>query len=206
MRALPHRGCRIVTFAYLRGWAVAALAVSHAPALLAQALPAPPLPLRAGEVVIDVRATTVNDFDVRAAVARAEYGGGDLSRAAGFFEVRVAEMRSGIGLRDRHLRNTLRADSFPVIRFDLVGIDAGPAVAAGDSTAVTYQGRLTIRGVMRAVRVPGAVVRGGDSLVVIVSRFPLNLAEYGVRPPSRFLGAVRVQDDVHVSVRLTFRR
>lgn len=195
--------------AYLRGCIVTALAVSHAPAVPAQAVPAPPLPLRSGEVVIDVRATTVNDFDVRAAVARATYGGSDLSRATGSFEVRVAEMRSGIGLRDRHLRSTLRADSFPVIRFDLVGVDAGSAGQDGpvnDSTPVTYQGRLTIRGVTRTVRVPGAVVRRGDSLTVLVARFPLNLAEYAVRPPSRFLGAVRVHDDVHVSVRLTFGR
>lgn len=203
MRGLPaHRA--LLTTARRRGLIVATVAVAAWRGLSAQAVPAPPLPLRAGEVVIDVRATTVNDFDVRAAVTRAEYGGADLGRATGFFEVRVAELRSGIGLRDRHLRTTLRGDSFPVIRFELVGVDA--AGATGDSVAVTYQGRLTIRGVTRTVRVPGAVVRRGDSLAVLVTRFPLNLAEYDVRPPSRFLGAVRVQDDVHVSVRLTFGR
>lgn len=203
MRRVPrHR--RHVTRAALRLFLVAA-AAAPTRGVAAQNVPHPPLPLRAGEVVIDVRATTVNDFDVRTPVARAEYSGADLPRAGGFFEVRVADMRSGIGLRDRHLRATLRADSFPVIRFELVGIDAAGPVA-GDSAPVTYQGRLTIRGVTRTVRVPGAVVRRGDSLAVIVSRFPLNLAEYGVRPPSRFLGAVRVQDDVHVNVRLTFGR
>lgn len=188
------------------GLFVAALVVAAARGLPAQAVPAPPLPLRTGEVVIDVRATTVNDFDVRAPVARAGYGGIDLSRASGWFEVRVADMRSGIGLRDRHLRATLRGDSFPVIRFELVGADAAHAGATTDSTPVTYQGRLTIRGVTRTVRVPGAMVRRGDSLLVLVTRFPLNLAEYDVRPPSRFFGAVRVQDDVHVSVRMVFGR
>lgn len=201
MRGLPARH-GLLTLARRRALIIAAFAAAAWRGLAAQAVPTPPLPLRAGEVVIDVRATTVNDFDVRAAVARAEYGGSDLARAGGFFEVRVADMRSGIGLRDRHLRATLRADSFPLIRFELVGVDA--AGATGDSVAVHYQGRVTIRGVTRTVRVPGVVVRRADSLVVLVTRFPLNLAEYDVRPPSRFLGAVRVQDDVHVSVRMTF--
>lgn len=173
-------------------------------ALAAQAVPAPPLPFRSGEAVIAVRATTVNDFEVRAPVARAQYGGTDLLNASGSFEVRVADMRTGIGLRDRHLRGTMRADSFPVIRFELVGID--PQAAAGDSIPVTYQGRLTIRGVTHAIRASGAVVRRGNALEIIVTRFPINLGEYNVVPPSRFMGAVRVQQDVHVSVRMMFGR
>jgi polyisoprenoid-binding protein YceI len=163
-----------------------------------------PLPLRSGEVVVDVRATKVNDFDVRAPVARAEFSGSDLAGVTGFLEVRVADMRSGIGLRDRHMRGALDADSFPVIRFDLIGVDTQGAT--GDSLPVTFQGRLTLHGVAKVVRVPGTIVRRLTALEVAVVRFPLDMREYGVTPPTRFMGAIRVQPDVHINVTLVFAR
>jgi polyisoprenoid-binding protein YceI len=111
-------------------------------------------------------------------------------------------MRTGIGLRDRHLRNTMHADSFPVVRFELIGVDTQGAT--GDSIAVTFQGRLTLHGVTRVIRVPGTLVRRLTMIEVIVTRYPLDMREYGVTPPTRFLGAIRVQPDVHVNATLVF--
>ena len=185
-----------------RRWAapavVAALVLPGA--LDAQAITA--LPLRRGEVVVDVRATKVNDFDTRASVSVARFSGTDLANVTGFFEVRVADLRTGIGLRDRHLRNAMHADSFPVVRFELIGVDTQGAT--GDSIAVTFQGRLTLHGVTKTIRVPGTLVRRLTMIEVIVTRYPLDMREYGVTPPTRFLGAIRVQPDVHVNARLVF--
>jgi polyisoprenoid-binding protein YceI len=185
-----------------RRWAAPAVAAALLlpGALAAQALT--PLPLRRGEVVVDVRATKVNDFDTRAGVSAARFSGSDLANVTGVFEVRVADMRTGIGLRDRHLRNTMHADSFPVVRFELIGVDT--QAATGDSIAVTFQGRLTLHGVTRVIRVPGTLVRRLTMIEVIVTRYPLDMREYGVTPPTRFLGAIRVQPDVHVNARLLF--
>ena len=160
-----------------------------------------PAPLRQGEVVAQIKATKVNDFDVRAPVSRAEFTGTDATNVTAVVEVRVADMRSGIGLRDTHLRNAMRADSFPTIRFELVG--AIPGERSGDTLAVTFQGHLTIHGVTKTIRAPGTVVlrAGGTD---ITAEFPVDMREYGVNPPSRFLGAIRVQPLTQVSVVLRF--
>lgn len=197
-RLQPREGVRL-RLCRRRAAAVAAALVLPG-ALAAQAIT--PLPLRLGAVVVDVRATKVNDFDIRAAVSAARFSGTDLADVTGFFEVRVADMRTGIGLRDRHLRNAMDADSLPVIRFELIGVDTKGN--SGDSIVAAFQGRLTLHGVTRTIRVPGTLVRRATTIEVIVTRHPLDMREYGVTPPTRFLGAIRVQPDVHVNARLVF--
>lgn len=183
----------------LRGATLAAFLVAGVTPLAAQALA--PAPLKEGTAAFAMRATTVNDFTGHVGVARAVFQGTELANVTGTVEVQVAEMRTGIGLRDRHLRNAMRADSFPVIRFELVGLDVG--AARGDTIAVTYQGHLTIHGVTRSVRVPGWVIlrRPGAE---VHTEFPLDMREYGIDPPTRFFGAVKVDPVVGLTVHLVF--
>ncbi len=160
-----------------------------------------PAPLREGEVTFAMRATKVNDFTGRAPVARAQFAGSRLTNVTGLVEVRVADMQTGIGLRDRHLRNAMHADSFPLIRFELVGLD--PSAPRGDTVPTIFQGHLTIHGVTHTVRVPGWVIVTTSGAEVYAS-FPVDMRQFGIDPPSRFLGAVRVDPVSQVGVRLTF--
>jgi len=174
--------------------------------LVAGALPLPaqtivPAPLRSGTIAFAMRATTVNDFTGHVTVARAEVHGADLAGATGTVEVRVAEMQTGIGLRDRHLRNALHADSFPTIRFDLERLE--PGETHGDTIAVTYQGHLSIHGVTRPVRAPGWVILRQPGAEAH-AEFPLDMREYGITPPTRFFGAVKVDPSVGLTVQLVF--
>jgi polyisoprenoid-binding protein YceI len=165
----------------------------------AQAVPA--LSFTGGTATFRVRATVVNDFTGTVAAARAQYTGTDLASVQGFVEFPVAEMRTGIGLRDRHTRATLAADSFPLIRFDLTGVE--PTPRRGDTVPAVFRGSLTIRGVTREVRAPGVVVLGHGALEV-TARFLIDMREYGVSPPVRMLGALRVAPDIAVMVHLVF--
>ena len=158
-------------------------------------------PLAAGEVTFAMRATKVNDFIGHAPVARAEFHGDQVASVTGFVEVRLVDMHTGIGLRDTHMRNAMRADSFPVIRFDLTGVQ--PGAPQGDSIPAVFEGRMTIHGVTRTVRVNGAVIVRGAQTEVMAS-FPLDMRDYGIAPPSRFFGAVKVNPVTTVGVNLRF--
>ena len=179
--------------------AIVAAAGAFATSARAQSLTA--LPLRQGEITFAMRATKVNDFVGRVTALRAEYSGGDLGTVRGNLELRVADMHTGIGLRDRHMRNAMRADSFPTIRFELVGVDAGGT--RGDTVSVVFQGHLTIHGATKTVRVPGTVVmrQGG---VDVSASIQIDMREYGIDPPTRFLGAIRVLPVTAVTANLSF--
>jgi len=165
----------------------------------AQAVPV--LSFTGGTATFRVRATVVNDFTGTVAAARARYTGTDLASVQGFVEFPVAEIRTGVGLRDRHTRAALAADSFPLIRFDLTRVE--PAPPRGDTVPAVFRGRLTIRGVTREVRAPGAVVLDHGALEVTAG-FSIDMREYGITPPVRMLGALRVAPDIAVKVHLVF--
>ena len=178
---------------------LAAAALALAAPLRAQAVH--PGALASGEVTFAMRATKVNDFVGHAVVARAEFQGDQVSHATGFAEVRVAEMHTGIGLRDTHLRRVMNADSFPVIRFDLAAVETG--TARGDTIPAVFDGRMTIHGVTRPVRVNGWVLLKPGQ-VEIAASFPLDMRDYRIDPPQRFFGAVKVHPVTTVGVNLTF--
>lgn len=160
-----------------------------------------PAPLRRAEVTFAMRATKVNDFVGRVDSVQAHFAGTDLSNVTGVVELRVRDMHTGIGLRDTHLRNAMRADSFPTIRFELVGVD--PGTVSHDSLPTVFQGQLTIHGVTHTVRVPGTLVLR-QGVVEVLASFPLDMREYGIDPPTRFLGAVKVDPVTTIGVRLLF--
>ncbi len=188
-----------MTRAIARAGGVAAVLVCVSALARAQAVPA--LPLRDGEATFHVRASIVRDFTGHVPVAGAGYAGPDLSAVTGTAEIRVAEMRTGIGLRDRHLRRAMEADSFPTLRFDLGRVE--PGGVRGDTVDVVLAGRLTIHGTTHEVRAPGTVILTLDSIAVRAG-FPLDMRDYGIKPPVRMLGALRVAPDVVVGIRLLF--
>ena len=98
-------------------------------------------------------------------------------------------MRTGIATRDRHLRSAMDADRFPVLRFELTAVEQG--ASRGDTVSAVLVGRLTIHGTEREIRVPAEVLPGRDSIAVRAG-FPIDMRDYGVKPPVRMLGALRV--------------
>lgn len=180
----------------LAGLLLAALAPARA---RSQAVPA--APFAGGEIVFAVTVSNAPNFSGHAPVSEAAFTGTRLDTVQGHAVVRVADMRTGIGLRDHHMRNAMEADSFPVIRFELLGMT--PGAARGDTVEVSCRGRLTLHGQTRDVAAPGSVVVGADS-VEITATFPVDMTQYGIRPPTRFFGAVKVQPVVNVTAHLRF--
>jgi polyisoprenoid-binding protein YceI len=178
---------------------MASLSVAVAGRAVAQSVT--PAPLQRAVITFAMKATKVNDFVGRVDTVRAQFSGTALHNVTGWVEFRVRDMRTGIGLRDSHMRNIMRVDSFPTIRFELVGLDLG--AEAGDSVSTVFQGSLTIHGVTHTIRVPGAVVVRGGTATATTS-FPLDMREYGIPPPSRFFGAVKVDPVAGIRVVLVF--
>lgn len=198
IRPAPRRRATHVIGVARTGGTVIALLVVAAHAR-AQAVAT--LPLRSGEATFHIRATIVNDFTGRVPVSRAAYAGTDLATLSGSVEIRVEEMRTGIGLRDRHLRAAMEAERFPLMRFDLARVEA--VSPRGDSLDVDLVGRLTIHGTERELRIPGEVLLGRDSIVVRTA-FPVDMRDYGIKPPVKMLGTLRVAPGVEVGIRLVF--
>ena len=89
---------------------------------------------------------------------------------------------------NRHLREALRADAYDSIEFHL------------DSYDVHSRGSLTARiaGTERAIVIPSAVEADTLGMVHVRGAHTVRMTDFGVQPPRRFAGLLRVRDSVVV--------
>lgn len=94
--------------------------------------------------------------------------------------------------------DVLDAAAHPLIRIESVALTGPP-------WAPTVTARVTLRGTTRDLRFPAAVVRAGDSLVVIAS-LRITQSDFGIKPFAALNGGLRVRDALEIRVRVVARR
>ncbi len=137
----------------------------------------------------------------------------DLSSARGTVRVRVASLRTGIDLRDEHLRGDgwLGAQRFPDATLEVTRVEGAQSLSPNHPTTARVHGRFTLHGVTREV-VSEATVRlipfseelraarvDGDVLRVQAS-FRVRLTDHGVSIPLPV--RLKVANEIEVNVNL----
>lgn len=140
--------------------------------------------------------------------------GETLQGVTGKVEIQVASFKTGIGMRDGHLRGDMQADRFPTILFELSAVTRDGAqervtavglAATPEMRPVLLSGALTIRDQKRDVEIPALMHMSGDSLRVF-GRLPTRFTDFGMKPPSRMLGTTKVKNDIVLAFDALFRR
>ena len=158
--------------------------------------------LTSGEVRVRCRLTVGGSFDAVTSrisgALRLEEGGA--AALPGQVRVRLDSLDTGIGLRNRHLRERyLEVDRGEGFREAvLIGVElADPFPSGARDHETAFAGLLSLHGMERRVEGAARLVRGAGR-VRVEAEFPLSLAEYGI-PPPRYLG-VGVRDEVRITV------
>ncbi|MGH8003477.1 MAG: YceI family protein [Limisphaerales bacterium] len=142
----------------------------------------------------------------------------DVNTAAGQFEVDLTSVKTGIEMRDQHMREGyLHTDSFPKAVFKLAKITKADkkALADGQPVQIDAQGELTIHGVTKPVTVSGTVTYlkeseqtqarlPGDLLHIDVGT-PILLSDFKVERPQFVILKVNDKVELHVDVFATTR-
>ena len=166
------------------------------PALIALLTLAAPVAQAQGVLHTDAGSTAmiIGSTNARGFVCHADsvWGAGNPDRESGRLEVPVGTIDCGNRHMSRDLRETLQADAFPSIRFDLGRVER----VSSDSVVVS--GMLTIAGISRDVRVAGAVTSQSDGRWRLEGTKRLRLTDFGIDPPTKFLGLVRVHNEIDV--------
>lgn len=110
-------------------------------------------------------------------------------------EVPVRSLDCGIGLQNSHLFETLSATTHPSITFVLSNY---AVEGSGVDRVVRINGALRIAGVERNVVIRGKMIRAQDGQLMLAGDRDLDVSDFGVQPPKRFLGLLRVRKEVTV--------
>lgn len=141
------------------------------------------------------RATQVGGGESLPDAAAATSPAADSAGARVSLRIPVAGLDCGIGLMNRHLRHALHAERHPEIQFTLAEYELVP----GDSGwVVRMHGDLSIAGVRRRITVDGAVAEDAAGITHVRGTHEVRVTDFGVRPPRRFAGLLRVREQVTV--------
>ncbi len=99
-----------------------------------------------------------------------------------YFEVDLNTLDTGIGLRNRHMReNYLETEKYPLASFK--GKIIKSEKAGGNTFKVMVQGTMSIHGVDRLMSAEGIIQKNGD-IYRIQSHFDVKLSHYNIEIPS----------------------
>jgi polyisoprenoid-binding protein YceI len=131
----------------------------------------------------------------------------NLTTASGTVEVRVASLRTGIDLRDEHLRSDswLDATRFPTAKFEITSVRGATSLTPGRTARLTLAGHFTLHGRTRDITanadvqlLPPEAGATTSNTIRVSARFRVHLPDYGVSVPS--LVRLKVSDDIAVTV------
>lgn len=130
----------------------------------------------------------------------------------GNVKVELAAMKTGIDLRDQHLRsaNWLNTEKYPYAEFELTEILGADSKSLSDIKPVkaTAKGKLSIHGVTKEITAPVELTyyketeqtkaRIAGNLLKVTTGFTIKLSDYKISIPSMVKG--KVDENIKVSV------
>ena len=116
--------------------------------------------------------------------------------------VPVQKLKSHESGLDKNMYKALKADVNPEIVFHLSRYDVSPG--ATGSSHVKALGSLQIAGREQPVEIEGEVTTEDGSLRV-QGQYALLMTDYGIKPPTMMMGAIRVKDRVVIHYDLQLR-
>lgn len=121
--------------------------------------------------------------------------------SGGRIQVKADSFKTGMGLRDRHMRDKyLQAKKFPAIMLDLgASTIAGTAGSKG-----TIEGNFTIRGVKKPMKAAVVVSESLGGKIVVTAKFKLDITDYGIKQPG--FAVVKMETVIDVTVELVLQR
>jgi polyisoprenoid-binding protein YceI len=119
--------------------------------------------------------------------------------------VPVEKLTSGERGLDANLRKALKANRYKEIRFRMERYEVLPGAEGTSAPTLLLHGRLSVAGVERSIEVGVAGTRVGDGIRFKGSK-SLLMTDYGVKPPTLMLGAIKTADLVTVTFELTLQR
>lgn len=127
----------------------------------------------------------------------------DLSQNLLDFYIDLNTLDTGIGLRDKHMRdNYLETESFPFAEFT-GKLSPVPTLNSGDKIKVSAVGKFKIHGVEREIEVKGTLSKNSKGELELDAGFEVLLSDYNIPLPK--LVFYELADKQEVTIKATLK-
>jgi hypothetical protein len=123
----------------------------------------------------------------------------------GKVQLKASGFTCGLRMMTKDFAKTIKADEFPFIEIEFTSFEHTPAYSR---TKEEFNSQLNITLANNPVgcQVKCTVVRDEAGLVHLVGSRTFTFAEFNLKPPSRMLGTVKVNEDLIVNFHLVLRK
>ena|ERR1043166_3945452 len=118
----------------------------------------------------------------------------------------VRTLKCGHGGLENNMYATLHEKDFPTIRYVLSSYELVAGAVAADSFVARTTGTLTVSGNEKVVEMLVTGRRTPDGLAHATGTIEVNMTDFGIKPPTFFLGTLRVGNKVSITFDLTADR
>ena len=118
-------------------------------------------------------------------------------------KISVAGIKSGESGLDKNMRKAMDADKYPDVVYHLDHYELAKGAGDGVMTAKT-SGQLTISGQTKPVTID-VEFRLGQDAAALKGSYTLDMSDYGIKPPTLMLGAIKVRDPITVRFDLVLK-
>ncbi|EDM35470.1 hypothetical protein PBAL39_07280 [Pedobacter sp. BAL39] len=115
------------------------------------------------------------------------------------FSLAVKNLKAKENSMTGRAHKAMDADKYPNISFKLAKADVA-------DQQVKANGTLTIGGTSKAVDLQGKITANADGSFLIKGSRKIKMSEYGIKPPSYMLGAMKVYDDLTIEYTLKLQK
>lgn len=157
-----------------------------------------------------VRSFTCKAKAVKARLTPGEAGGGLAPEqlAGALREVRLevpaGQLDCANGTMNEHMLNALKAQENPTILFQMSGYEAGSA--KDGQVPLRIRGELSMAGSTRPLELDARATPTPEGGLRVKGQYSLRMTDWGVRPPTLMLGAMKVGDTVVIRFDFTLAR
>lgn len=113
----------------------------------------------------------------------------------------AAQLECGNGTMNDHMRKAIKLTEHPTIEFKLSSYDVAPNTGG---IAGTMTGTLSLGGTEKSI-VVAAEGKSENGMLHVTGSYPLNMTEYGLKPPTLMFGRVKVGKTVTVNFDLLLK-
>lgn len=130
------------------------------------------------------------------ASAAAAILGGEKALTSALLKIEMPKIDCGNGTMTGHALKALKAQEHKVATFRVTGYELARATGA---TNATINGTLTLGGVTKPVVLTAKATDAGAGKLRVAGTYDLKMTDYGLKPPSLMMGAMKVRDEVKVN-------
>ena len=118
------------------------------------------------------------------------------------FSLAVTSLKSDHASMDDRTYKSVNAKKFPDISYKLAS-----AVVTGDKGKyiIETKGNLTIAGVTQPINMEVTAVVNADKTITCTGSKKIQLTDYGIKPPTFMLGAMKVYNDLTIQFNLVYK-